>query len=461
MRSPSRLKGFCTDSHGKDQMPVGAHTIEHMFDQKYGEDMTHLFAGAKAPASAAEQIDRIALWERVITHAQAQQAQVIAAYASRRADEDHAAGAFDSEAGKYAAEEIALARRVSPTTASYHIAFAQGLVEHHRATLRAMLSGTISMPAARTIVAECQMLEPADRRTVDTDISLEAAELTPGQVRTAVRRRVLAADAKAAAKRSQQARARKRVSLLPREDSTAALYGLLPAEQAAACWTALDDHARAARADGDERSIDHIMCDTLVERITGQRQATDVRVEVGIVISAASLLGHDEAPATLGRYGAVPPELARRLADSRYAWSRRLLCDPVDGQVIDVSSRRRRFTGGLRRLIEARDQVCRMPVCDAPIRDGDHVKPYSQGGNTDLDNGQGLCERSHYCRDHPGWQASSDPDSSAGAVRWITPTGHEYESRPPPALGHGSLDSESLRRLNERRRRRRKRRRRR
>ena len=51
------------------------------------------------------------------------------------------------------------------------------------------------------------------------------------------------------------------------------LGATLPAEQALACWAALDSHARGRRADGDDRPIAQIMSDTLVERVTGAARA--------------------------------------------------------------------------------------------------------------------------------------------------------------------------------------------
>jgi len=321
-----------------------------------------------------------------------------------------------------------------------------------------MLDGKVPLSAARTIVKECRVLLPDDRRAVDADIAVEALQLTPGQVCRAVRHRVCQADSAAAARRADVARSRKRIGFLPREDATATVWNVLPAEQAAACWTAPDDHARGVRADGDERSIDHIMCDTFVERLTGQTKASEVPVEIAVVISAASLMGESEEPAALGGYGALPPDVVRRLATGESVWARRLVCDPVDGHVVETSSRRRRFDGPLRRLMLASDQVCRLPVCDAPIRDGDHIKRFADGGLTERDNGQGLCERSNYCREHPGWLVEVDPELGPARITWITPTGHRYDSYPPPALGLGSMDGASLRRLTRRRHRRRRKR---
>ncbi|HLL07243.1 MAG TPA: hypothetical protein VK393_01175, partial [Nocardioidaceae bacterium] len=65
------------------------------------------------------------------------------------------------------------------------------LVEDHPATLAGMLAGDISAGAARSIVSACTVLDPASRSAVDQDVAAEASELTPGQTRAAVARRVI------------------------------------------------------------------------------------------------------------------------------------------------------------------------------------------------------------------------------------------------------------------------------
>jgi hypothetical protein len=103
-------------------------------------------------------------------------------------------------------------------------------------------------------------------------------------------------------------------------------------------------------------------------------------------------------------------------------WSYRRLCELSDGTIInpkglvpyfesiDVEcafldersaparvTRRRSFSGALRRLIEVRDRHCQHASgCDEPIDrcDVDHIVPYSQGGETSLDNGRLQC-RAH------------------------------------------------------------------
>ena len=70
----------------------------------------------------------------------------------------------------------------------------------------------------------------------------------------------------------------------------------------------------------------------------------------------------------------------------------RIVFDGPD-RVIRVS-RKRRFTGALRRAIEVHDRRCQHPSgCDEPASrcDVDHITPHSHGGATSLDNGELKC----------------------------------------------------------------------
>lgn len=70
----------------------------------------------------------------------------------------------------------------------------------------------------------------------------------------------------------------------------------------------------------------------------------------------------------------------------------RILFDGETGRVIDVS-RKRSFTGALRRLIQVRDRVCYHQYCDEPASrcQVDHVQPWAEGGMTDQHNGRLAC----------------------------------------------------------------------
>ena len=56
-------------------------------------------------------------------------------------------------------------------------------------------------------------------------------------------------------------------------------------------------------------------------------------------------------------------------------------------------SRKRTFTGALRRLNEVRDRSCFHPSCEetAPRCQVDHIEPWGAGGLTSPDNGRLAC----------------------------------------------------------------------
>jgi hypothetical protein len=242
----------------------------------------------------------------------------------------------------------------------------------------------------------------------------------------------------------------------------AVLSAFLPAEQGIAVWAGLNRHARAVRAAGDPRSHGQVMADTLVERLTGQPTATAIPVEIGLTMTADTLVAGDDTPADLHGYGPIPADLAldrAGLADGVGApdgtaaavWVRRLFTDPIDDTVVRIDTRRRRFDGSLARLIRLRDQVCRDPYCTAPIRHLDHVTAYSHGGRTTVANGAGLCERGNYVKDMPGWTRHIRELGAARTIEITTPTGHRYTTAPPPALGPGGNLHELARRAATRR----------
>ncbi len=393
--------------------------------------------------SLAQQIDDIAELDHAVAMLQAVLSVRMAAFAAARRREDVAHGGGLDAAGRGAAYEIALARRISKTSVDYQLAFAEPLVTDHPELLAACLDGAVTQAAAKNVVKEAEVLEPDQRRAVDGELTELAKQLAPGQARKAAARLVASTDPDAAAKRAERARAAKQVRTIVHADATGTVAADLPAEQAVACWQALDHQARSLRSEGDDRSIRELMCDLFVERLTGQTTATDLNLEVGVVVAAPSLLGFDDQPAKLmghrgGDYGLLPAELVREMARSEHAWMRRLVCDPTDGRLLDMDTTRRRFTGSLRKFILYRDGVSRRPYSDTPIHDVDHVVSYADGGPTSAANGHGLAKRDHMLRGQPGWRLEPTDGDTGRGVTWITPTGHAYESRPPPLLGHGN-----------------------
>ena len=157
--------------------------------------------------------------------------------------------------------------------------------------------------------------------------------------------------------------------------------------------------------------------------------------------------GADE-PAHLDGYGPIPGDLARRLVAEAPAgtavWLRRLYTDPDTGALVAMESRARCFDGALRDFLVLRDQTCRTPWCDAPIRHADHLRPATHDGPTSATNGQGLCEACNYAKQAPGWRARPAPDPAGHTVVVTTPTGHRYHSRAPDPPGAKTTVSSSV-----------------
>jgi hypothetical protein len=178
------------------------------------------------------------------------------------------------------------------------------------------------------------------------------------------------------------------------------------------------------------------MADTLVQRLTGQATAEAVHAEIQLVITDQTLFGDSDDPAHLAGYGPIPAALARgivRAADR--AWIRRLFATADRSALVAMDSASRTFKSGLRRFLIARDDLCRTPWCDAPIRHLDHIDPVTEGGPTTADNGQGLCEACNYAKQAPSWRALRPPGRHH-QVETITPTGHHYRSHAPDPPGY-------------------------
>ena len=192
----------------------------------------------------------------------------------------------------------------------------------------------------------------------------------------------------------------------------------------------------------DARSRGQVMADTLVERVTGRPADQPVPVSVNVVISDQALLGAEQGAATIAGYGSVPSAVAQKMimdtvADQRSrATLRRLYATPAGGALVALESRSRLFPKGLADFIELRDQRCRTPYCDAPIRHRDHARPHSRGGATSAENGEGLCEACNFAKESPGWRVITGiGENGVHTAEFITPTGAHYHSVAPPMPG--------------------------
>ncbi len=218
-------------------------------------------------------------------------------------------------------------------------------------------------------------------------------------------------------------------------DGTAQVSAVVADWQYAAVMASLAEAAATARAAGDERTRGQVLADTFVARLTGQVTAQRTPVAVQLLVSAETLLGDASTPAHLDGLGPIPAAVARRLvATSPEVRStlQRLFACPETGTLLAMEATARCFPTGLKTFIHARDQLCRTPWCDAPIRHTDHPEPVRHGGRTNAPNSQGLCEARNYTKEHPGWRhRTTSARGEPHTVTITTPTGHTHHSRAP------------------------------
>jgi hypothetical protein len=411
-----------------------------MFDQL--DEVAAVVAVVDPGTDEATLVHRIAQLERLKAAAAAGQARAAAALdASRRADEA-AAGVAARQRGRGVASEVALARRDSPARGGRHLGLAKALVYEMPHTLAALESGVLSEWRTTIVVRESACLDVEDRRTLDAELCSDVQSLDGvGDARLAAAAKAIAyrLDPRAVVERAAKAESERTVTIRPAPDTMTYLTALLPVAQGVSVYAAL---RRAADSCGDGRPRGQIMADTLIERVTGRGAAVPAPVAVNLVLSDLALLGNDTSPAVIAGYGPIPAAIARRLVDGAVAdprsraTLRRLYASPKTGSLVAMESRARRFPRGLGHFIATRDQRCRTPYCDAPIRHRDHATPHARGGLTSGDNGLGVCERCNYVKEAAGWRVETGADDGGRHVAdFRTPTGAHYHSTAPPLPG--------------------------
>jgi Domain of unknown function (DUF222) len=410
-------------------------TIESMFELR-------ALAVVDPHAEEATLIARIAELEAVKSAASAGQARAAAALDALRRSNEADAGLPAAQRGRGVASEIALARRDSPARGGRHLGFAKALVHEMPHTLAALEAARLSEWRATLIVRESACLDVDDRRALDAEMCADGSKLDGmGDARIAAAARAIAyrLNAQAVVDRAAKAESERTVTIRPAPDTMTWVTALLPVAKGVAVYAALK---RAADTTFDDRTRGQVMADTLVERVTGRPAEMAQPIAVNLVISDETLLGHDDTAAVVDGYGPIPAAVARHLVsdavvdDRSRATLRRLYRRPSSGALVAMESRARCFPKGLATFIGLRDQRCRTPYCDAPIRHHDHAQPRQRGGATTGSNGLGMCERCNYAKEAAGWRVTANTDETGThTAEFTTPTGMRYQSGAPPPPG--------------------------
>ncbi|MFQ6172511.1 HNH endonuclease signature motif containing protein [Oryzobacter sp. R7] len=238
---------------------------------------------------------------------------------------------------------------------------------------------------------------------------------------------------------------------------------LLPSEDAAKAWAAIDARAHQLLTDGTAERIDRALAQALIDFvmqsatvttvITLTVPANDVEpatpddggfVEVAtargteqVLVSAAWLTDQVSTANAVTSCSSSPSNGRKgtrgavRTGDPVRVETQH--CDPVTGALLsDLESGAYRPPQRIAALVRQRDGRRRFPGCHVAARfcDLDHVRPWPDGPTTPW-NLIALCRRHHRIKQRPGWRAVLHPD---GTVDWTDPTGRVRTTLPVDAL---------------------------
>lgn len=385
-------------------------------------------------------------------------------------------------------EELQCLLRIGPGRAGDLLVLARSLRDRLPGIASLLLAGRVSVWHARILAEETAQLDAAGCVAVEDRVLGRAPEQSGTAFRRCVRRAVHRVDPVGAEERRERATRTRTVQRRPLSDGMGELAVALPAELAAACWTAIDAHARTWTAPGEQRTIDQRRADAFADLLLGHTDTSEgIPRPVGgnggscgpalvqVTVSLNTLTGADDAPGELHGYGPISAPTAREIAGWSRSAFRRLVIEPGTGRLLHLDPSRYTSKAGLvahahdppngpdlrsagcyqgeqssgpkagpttgrhpdpytptvaqTRYVRARDPVCAFPTCNQPAWrcELDHTTKYAVGGATCPCNLRPCCKRHHELKTRKQWHLANQPD---GSWTWTSPTGRSYHSPP-------------------------------
>jgi hypothetical protein len=208
-------------------------------------------------------------------------------------------------------------------------------------------------------------------------------------------------------------------------DGRFGLQADLPAAQGATVAKALDrvaDSVPVTPCEEGGHSADTRRADALVALCWG-RVASDPDPDRATVIVHARLEGlvTNTGGCEIEDGGVVHPQSVRRLLCNARVQT---VVEDAGGNVVGVGRMHREPSAWMTRQVRYRDRECRFPNCGARrFTQAHHVKFWSHGGRTELQNLLLICSFHHRLVHEHGWRVKRARD---GTVRWFWPDGTEH-----------------------------------
>jgi Domain of unknown function (DUF222) len=348
---------------------------------------------------------------RAAAAAQARELEALAEYARRHEQEE------------FAHLEVAPLLHISDRAAFGRLQFARVMTEELTKTFALVQRGELEEFKAQLIAGAVRYLGEDESETVETQVLPLAAEQTPGQLKAALAKAVMAADPVGAELRRQERQAYRRVCSQPAGDGEAVLSIYHSPAKIALMRAAIRGRAMRLKRAGDEpRTLAQLEADVAADLIMGSDE--HVHIEAHFVLPL-----DPTQPAEVETTGPITRREAWDLVQEAQTW-RWLRTDPETGVVVDLTAPSYRPPAALAEFVKLRDRTCRHPGCIRPARtcDLDHRVPWPKG-ETSSGNLDAGCRRHHRAKTLAGWQVEK---LQPGFLQWKSPLGFLHRVRPQP-----------------------------
>jgi hypothetical protein len=331
-----------------------------------------------------------------------------------------------SRTDDFSPHEIGVATRCSIYAADRKIAFARDLVTRLRETAAAMLEGRMSLAQARALSEATCHLDAALAREIESKLLKYCQRQDLTLFRAALRRWLAKLDP-GFTRKAEAARKECVVEHHAGDDGTGEIFIRGPLEITTAISMALTAYA-AKTKDLLAGSVAQRKLAGLRDMIEAYLASPDAPTRhgrvpnVNVVIDLATLLGLRNGVAEIPGVGPIPASAARwLLADG--AAMRRLIIDPINGQLLDYGTNTYIAPQALADYLVAKNIRSASPHSnvDSAGADIEHNIPHQQGGPTNPVNCTPVDRRWHHSKTKHRWSYRKDPDS--GVVTWTSATG--------------------------------------
>jgi hypothetical protein len=386
--------------------------------------------------------------QRAINALTAVQAVRMAQYAAREdvRHEDGTIGQRDFPVGHvspFASAVIGPELGLGSRAAEERVGISARVVSTMPGTLRAMASGELDWHRARAVATELHDSSPEVVAEVEDRLFPAVLRDSAGEARRRCRRILQRVDSASLVERAKRAREGRGLQRWPGEPGVEEWHALLPAEQAATAWQAVDALARRYQREDRQHAdapatLEQARGDALLDLILGHAS-----VQTSLVFTVPETFAQSggrpgggceaDRDGSAGvvhvpGVGALPWSGIGSLATSFATQISIASCDPANGALTGMATEVYRPPSALDRFVKDRDGTCRFPGCAAPAQrcDADHVVAWP-AGPTDRTNLMSLCRRHHRTKQQPGWRVAMDADA---VVTWTNPLGHSFTTYP-------------------------------